>query len=58
MDTTDNAPSNYELMILQGLQRKPMFGGLTEAGWAKVDKRRAKNKRRRATRQAQRRAAA
>lgn len=54
MSETDQ-PSRYETMILAGLQRKPMFMGLLDAAWKKVDKRRAKNKQRRATRQAQRR---
>ncbi len=51
MNPTDTAPSAFELMILSGLQRKPMFGGLTEAGWARVARRRAKNKVARRSRQ-------
>lgn len=58
MITTDNEPTQYQLLILAGLQHKPVFQGLTEAGWDRVAKRRAKNRRRRATRQAQRRSAA
>jgi hypothetical protein len=54
----DNEPTSYQIAILTGLQTRPQFQGLTEAGWDRVAKRRAKNKRRRATRQAQRRAAA
>ena len=53
-----NEPTTYELAILNGLQRKPQFQGLTEEQWTRVAKRRARNKRARATRQAQRRAAA
>lgn len=40
-----DAPSNYELLILSGLQRKPMFQGLYEHQWDKVARRRAANKR-------------
>lgn len=55
-DTTE--PTSYQLAILAGLQRKPVFGGLTDEQWARVDRRRAKRRMRRATRQSQRRAAA
>lgn len=41
---TDREPTQYQLLILAGLQHKPVFQGLTEAGWDRVAKRRAKNK--------------
>jgi hypothetical protein len=36
--------NTFQLAILRGLQRKPVFQGLTEQQWDKVAKRRAKNK--------------
>ena len=51
-------PDSYSLAILAGLQNKSVFGGLTDEQWVRVDKRRAKNRRRRATLQTQRRRAA
>lgn len=45
-----NEPSAYALAILRGLQRKPVFEGLTDEQWVKVEKRRAKNKVARASR--------
>ena len=56
MTTTE--PTSYELAILSGLQRKPVFAGLTEDQWTRVAKRRAKNRRARKTRATQRRRAA
>ena len=52
----DREPTTYELAILNGLQRKPQFQGLTEDQWTRVAKRRAKNRRAGTARAAQRRA--
>lgn len=42
---TDDGPTNYQLLILSGLQHKPVFQGLYEHQWDAVIKRRAANKR-------------
>lgn len=42
---TSNDPTNYQLLILTGLQHKPVFQGLLDHQWPAVDKRRAANKR-------------
>lgn len=57
---TDTAvePTSYQLAILAGLQRKPVFAGLTDEQWGTVDRRRAKNKVARKQRQINRRNAA
>lgn len=52
--SASNEPTSYQSAILHGLQFKPVFGGILDERWAAVDKRRARNKRARAARRAQR----
>jgi hypothetical protein len=42
---TSNDPTQFQMLILAGLQHKPVFMGLLDHQWAAVDKRRAANRR-------------
>lgn len=49
-----NDPTPYQMLILAGLQHKPVFMGLLDHQWPAVDKRRAANKRARRQRRVNR----